>query len=53
MEEEANTSNFQLDQSKVDTFVTGGTLGDMFLVLFKLYNYHKKTGRRIRIIDIA
>ena len=35
---------------ETDTFVTGGTLGDMFFVLCKLYDYHKKTGRRIRII---
>lgn len=50
MKEEANTINFQLDQSKVDTFVTGGTLGDMYIILCKLFDYHRRTGKLVRLI---
>jgi len=50
MKEGANTTNFQLDQSKVDTFVAGGTLGDMYVIFCKLFDYHRRTGKRVRLI---
>lgn len=32
------------------TFVTSGTLGDCFIVYCKLYDYHRRTGRNVRLI---
>lgn len=40
----------KLRQSNTDTFVTGGTLGDMYIVFCKLFDYHRKTGKRIHLI---
>lgn len=40
----------KLHQSNTDTFVTGGTLGDMYIVLCKVYDHHRKTGKQVRLI---
>ena len=40
----------KLRQSNTDTFVTSGTLGDMYIVLCKLFDYHRRTGKQVRLI---
>lgn len=45
-----NISSPGRNQAQTDTFVTGGTLGDMYIVFCKLFDHYRRTGRRIRII---
>lgn len=50
MKSDNNTKNLEQNQSEIETFVTGGTLGDAYIVFCKLFDYHRRTAKQIRLI---